>query len=105
MKNVLWILLAHYLLDYPLQNDFLAQTKGKYLYSLFAHSMIYGLGIAFVLELIGVFSIWKAIVLVVSHIVIDWLKATAKNKDKTLTSYLYVDQFLHVVIDLLMLFL
>mgnify|MGYP003879705163 CR=1 FL=1 len=42
MENILWLLLAHYLLDYPLQSDFLAQTKGKYFYSLLllAHSII-----------------------------------------------------------------
>ena len=57
IENILWILLAHYLLDYPLQSDFLAQTKGKYWYSLLAHSIIYGLGMALILKLLGVFTI------------------------------------------------
>ena len=105
MENILWILLAHYLLDYPLQSNFLAQTKGEYFYSLFVHSMIYGLGMAFVFKLIGIFTIWKAIVLVISHIIIDYFKATAKNKEKALTNYLYIDQSLHIIINLLMLFL
>ena len=36
----------------PLQGDFLAQTKGKYWYSLLAHSLIYSLGLALVLKLL-----------------------------------------------------
>jgi len=96
------VLLSHNLLDYPLQSDFLAQTKGKYFYSLLllAHSIIYGLGIALVFKMLGVFTIWKAIVLVVSHIVIDYKKSHAKNKDKALTTYLYIDQALHIIIIL-----
>lgn len=105
VENILWILLAHFLLDYPLQSDFLAQTKSKYWYSLFAHSMIYGLGMAFVFKLLGLFTIWKAIVLVVSHIIIDYKKATAKDKNKTLTTYLYIDQVWHIGINILLYFI
>lgn len=99
MENILWLLLGHYICDYPLQGDFLAQTKSKYWYSLLAHSIIYGLGMALVLKLLGVFAIWKAIVLVISHIMIDYKKATAKNKELVLTAYLYIDQALHLVIN------
>ena len=102
MTNILWVLLAHYIADYPLQGDFLAQTKGKYWYSLFVHSIIYGLTIALCFRLIGVFAIWKAILLVGSHIIIDYKKATAKNKDKALTTYLYIDQFLHIIINIIL---
>lgn len=101
--NVLWLILGHYILDYPLQSDFLANTKGKYFYSLLAHSMIYGLGISFILNMMGHFSLWKAFVLVISHIVIDYAKSHAKNKDRALTSYLYIDQILHIGINILML--
>lgn len=100
--NIMWLLLGHYICDYPLQGDFLAQTKGKYFYSLLAHSIIYGLGIALVFKMLGVFTIWKAIVLVVSHIVIDYKKSHAKNKDKALTTYLYIDQGLHIGLNTLL---
>ncbi len=103
MENILWVLLGHYICDYPLQGDFLAQTKGKYWYSLLAHSIIYGLGMALVLKLLGVFAIWKAIVLVISHIFIDHKKATVKNKDKALTTYLYIDQMLHICMAIFLL--
>lgn len=105
VEKILWVMLAHYVLDYPLQSDFLAKTKGQYFYSLFAHSVIYGLGMALVLKILGVFTLWKAVVLVCSHIIIDYFKASAKDKDKALTTYLYIDQGLHICIDVLMLFL
>ena len=54
-------------------------------------------------KLIGVFAIWKAIVLIGSHMIIDYKKATAKNKDKALTTYLYIDQILHLIINIILL--
>ena len=102
MENILWLLLAHYILDYPLQGDFLAQTKGKYLYSLLAHSMIYGLGVALVFKLLGIFAIWKAVVLIASHMMIDHKKATAKDKSKALTTYLYIDQAIHIGLNFIL---
>lgn len=102
MEKILWIILAHYIADYPLQGDFLAQTKGKYWYSLLAHSVIYGLTIALTLKLLGLFTIWKVIALIISHMVIDYKKATAKNKEKALTTYLYIDQALHIAINIIL---
>lgn len=102
MEKILWIILAHYIADYPLQGDFLAQTKGKYWYSLLAHSVIYGLTIALALKLLGLFAIWKAIALIISHMIIDYKKATAKNKEKALTTYLYIDQALHIAINIIL---
>lgn len=103
--NLLWVLFAHYLLDYPLQSDFLATTKGKYFYSLLAHTMIYGLGMSLCLQLLGTLTIWKTLVLLLSHLIIDYWKSHAKNKDKALTTYLYIDQVLHIGIDALLYFI
>ena len=102
MKTILWIILAHYLLDYPLQGDFLAKTKGSSWYSLLSHSIIYGLGMALVFELLGVFAIWKAFVLVGTHLAIDSCKVRGEDQSKVLTSYLYIDQILHLAINLIL---
>lgn len=102
LQKLLWIILAHYIADYPLQSDFLAQTKGKYSYSLLVHSIIYGLTVSLCFKFIGVFAIWKAIALILSHIAIDYKKATAKNKDKALTTYLYIDQGIHLIINFIL---
>jgi len=103
MENILWVILIHYIADYPLQGEFLALTKGKNWYSLFAHSIIYSLCMCLCFKIIGVFAIWKLLVLLISHIVIDYKKANAKNKEKALTTYLYIDQSLHLIINMILL--
>ncbi len=99
IESFLWLLLAHYIADYPLQGTFLATTKGKSWYSLLAHSVIYGLTISLCLKFLGAFALWKAVVLVTSHIIIDYRKATATDKTKAETTYLYIDQALHILIN------
>lgn len=105
IQIVLWVILAHYIADYPLQGDFLAQTKGKYFYSLLAHSLIYSLIIMIPLTMMGKPELWRLLVILFSHMIIDYKKATAKNKDKALTTYLYIDQALHISINLLLAFI
>lgn len=106
--NIIYMLFAHYLLDYPLQGEFLATTKGKYWYSCLAHSLIYGLGMAILLSILytpPVFiSVLIGMTLVCSHYIIDHFKATASNKDKALTTYLYIDQSLHLIINFVLMF-
>jgi hypothetical protein len=103
--NIILIIFSHFILDYPLQGDFLAQSKGKYFYSLLAHSIIYGLGMAICFNYLGYYELWKVFVLIVSHLVIDYFKANNKNKDKALTTYLYIDQALHLLINFALVFL
>ncbi len=103
--QITWILFAHYVLDYPLQGEFLAITKGKNWYSLFAHSMIYSFGMGLVLHHIGHFWYGTLFILFISHFYIDFLKATAINKEKALTTYLYIDQALHILINLFLVFI
>jgi len=100
MENLLWILFAHYLADYPLQGPFLSETKGKYFSSLLAHSVIYGLTISLCFKFLGVYMVWKALVLIISHMIIDFDKA--KNGHKNPKVYLFVDQILHLVINFIL---
>jgi hypothetical protein len=103
MLNSLLVLIgAHYIADYPLQGEFLAQTKGKYWYSLLAHSVIYTFVIGICLYILGSYSIWKALFILSSHMIIDCKKAKARDKQKALTTYLYIDQGLHVGINILL---
>lgn len=103
MNNILLVLLGHYIADYPLQGTFLATTKGNNWYSLLAHSIIYSLTIGLCLYYLGVYALWKIAILIISHYAIDGFKAKAKNKDKQLTTYLYIDQALHITINILLL--
>ena len=103
MNNILLIILGHYIADYPLQGNFLATTKGSNWYSLLAHSIIYALVISLCLEIIGIFVIWKLAILLISHLIIDKIKTMAKDKSKQLTTYLYIDQVLHITINIILL--
>jgi hypothetical protein len=101
---LLWLIFGHYVLDYPLQGDFLASTKGKYFYSLLAHSLIYSSGMSLIFYYINKnmhnYKICIVfLVVLISHIIIDYLKSHAKDKEKALKSYLYMDQCYHMLIN------
>lgn len=109
MINLMWLLFAHYILDYPLQGDFLAKTKGENFYSLFVHSMIYSLGICLTLfytatNINNVELFIVGLVILFTHMVIDFTKANALDKTKQLTTYLYADQIAHNLINFIIFF-
>ena len=60
------------------------------------------MGIALCFELLGVFAFWKVAILLLTHLVIDDIKANAEDKKKALTSYLYIDQVLHLLINVVL---
>jgi hypothetical protein len=76
--TILFLLIAaHYLCDYPLQGEFLAQAKNRntvvgkvfWRHALFAHAMIHG---GAVLLVTG--SLALAVIEVIAHAAIDWFK-------------------------------
>ena len=99
LKILLIIYVANLILDYPLQNDFLAMNKSKNNYLLFVHSMIWAGGISIVLMYLGVFMWWKFVMLLVGHILIDAWKCRGRYKKLNISDWnsLYIDQGLHVV--------
>ena len=73
--------------DYVLQCDFIAKTKGSNWYHLFVHCILY------VVPFVVVFGIdWRIYVLLLTHLIIDPLKARY-NK----INYIQ-DQILHYVV-------
>ncbi len=100
MVEILIILFTvNFILDYPLQNDFLATNKSKYNYILFVHSMIWAGGLSIALMYLGLFEIWKFVMLLVGHILIDAWKCRGHYKKWNISDLnsLYIDQGLHVV--------
>ncbi len=90
LNTILMLVICHMLGDYFLQVDFIASTKGKNWYHLIVHCVLY------VVPFILVFGLdWRMYVLLVSHIIIDPLKARY-NK----LTYLQ-DQVLHYLILLI----
>lgn len=88
--------IAHYIGDYPLQGDFLAQFKGTHDYILFCHAIIWTGCVCAVLGYFGVFAWWKVAFLLVGHFAIDRWKARKEDKTHALTRDLWKDQALHV---------
>lgn len=81
------IVFCHLVGDYVLQTDFIANSKGKNRYHMFVHCMLY------ILPYYIVFGLsWNIVVLFISHIIIDNMKARYK-----VISY-STDQILHYIV-------
>lgn len=70
MTTVYLLLAAHLVGDYVLQSDFLASTKGKNWYHLFAHALLYTVPFC---VLFGMD--WRLIYTGIMHFLIDAFKA------------------------------
>lgn len=106
LYKLIIIVFAHLIGDYFLQTEYLAINKGKDKYILFVHSMLYLFGIIVVFGIFGMsIDLLSGIVIVISHLFIDNYKATgkmAKMLSKTKFSDIFVDQFLHYLILILL---
>ena len=87
IQEAIKIIFCHLVGDYPLQQDFIAKTKGENWYHLFVHCALYCVPFA-VVYAIDV----RLLILFITHFIIDTLKARYKK-----ISY-GVDQFLHYVV-------
>lgn len=88
IETALLLLGAHWVADYPLQGDFLAQAKQKgplRVYHLIAHAGIHGAAVFLVTG-----SIWLGLIEWVLHTGIDEAKTRGKTSFAT-------DQFLHII--------
>jgi len=82
---------THYLGDYPLQGDYLAQNKHKQFYICFAHCFIY----AGLFYIASGFDIKIFVIAFITHLIIDWfMKGILTNKD--------IDQALHLFVVVVM---
>lgn len=87
---ILRLIFCHLLGDYVLQNDYIAKTKGENWYHLFAHCALY------CLPFYVVFGVnINLVIMFISHIVIDALKARYKKIDYTF------DQIIHYLVCLI----
>lgn len=68
------IIFCHLVGDYVLQNDYIAKTKGENWYHLLAHCLLYVLPFRIVYG-----SDWRLMLLLITHIIIDALKARYKK--------------------------
>lgn len=87
MLKLLLLIMCHMFGDYVLQNDFIAKTKGENWYHLIVHSVLYSVPFLIFFGLS-----YSLIFLIISHFVIDALKARYD-----LIKY-WEDQLLHYVV-------
>ena len=90
IEKIILLVMCHMIGDYVLQSDFIATTKGKNWYHLFAHCVLY------VVPFYICFGfVWQLAAIFVTHLIIDSLKARY-NK----INY-WQDQALHYLVSLL----
>lgn len=87
MELLFKLIVCHLLGDYPLQIDYIAKTKGENWYHLLVHCFLYALPFYW---LFG--WNWQLLVVLISHVIIDALKARYKK-----ISYI-TDQLLHYAV-------
>lgn len=92
------LMLVHLLYDFHWQGDFIGQLKSKYDFLLGVHCLTYALCISAVLYFFGVFSIIKFLFVLVTHWFIDHWKCRQEDKTNNLTWDLWLDQALHVLV-------
>lgn len=87
MEGFILLVAIHFIADFPFQPEFLALNKGKSWELLFYHCAVYtGAFVAF-----GKVSMVMALIILVSHLIIDPLKARYK-----IIKPIWVDQLLHI---------
>lgn len=70
--NYILILLTHWVFDFVLQTDEMALGKSKSFLPLFAHSLLYALGVFVVFEFL---PLWTFFALLITHIIIDGISS------------------------------
>ena len=99
---ILKILFAHCLGDYLFQTNYLASNKGNDNYLLFIHSVLYTLATALIFT--NEINYLGYIIILVTHIIVDYLKARGFTVKKFGNSKaLLIDQVIHYVTLLLVL--
>ena len=94
MSNLIWLIFAHFIGDIALQSDWQAKNKGKYWYVMLSHCMIWTGCICIALQFLGIFTLWKALFLLVGHWIGDHIKSRQPKRDDTWWM-IYPDQMWH----------
>ena len=87
LTDVYTVVSSHMVGDYVLQTDYIAKTKGENWWHMIAHCVLYTVpfAVAFGVD-------WRIVALMVTHLVIDALKARWR-----VIGYVH-DQILHVIL-------
>ena len=97
MTNFMWLVFAHYIGDVALQSDWQSKNKGKYIYIMFCHCMIWTACICIAMSYAHIsITMPKIVFLVSGHACADLIK-TRFPKDKKHFWMIYPDQLFHLI--------
>jgi len=99
------LMFVHFLLDFPLQGEFLAKNKSFEsalgVYCLCVHAAMWTMGLCFAMQYFGILAWWKPLMLFVGHFLMDGWKAFVIDNplvdEETKVALFSTDQFFHVV--------
>ncbi|RGY66689.1 DUF3307 domain-containing protein [Fusobacterium ulcerans] len=98
MKEIIFLGMAHIFGDYVFQTDFMAKFKGENNYILFNHSWMWTACIYICFFILGKeLNLLQCLFFLIGHMAIDKWKCERKDKTKSLTVYLWIDQLLHFI--------
>ena len=89
-----WLIFAHCIGDWPLQNDFMADNKGSRFIVMLAHCVIWTGCISVAMEYMGIGCWQKVIFLYIGHLVCDCWKVSTTYKKWW---HVWVDQEWHMI--------
>lgn len=92
LDKIYLLIICHFIGDYVLQGEFIAQTKGKNFYHLIIHSVLYSVPFYFIFQM-QLQTMWPLMIfLVFTHVIIDSAKATYG------TINYFQDQVIHFIV-------
>ncbi len=99
--EILLLIFAHFIGDWSMQHEWVAQNKSKYWFVMFAHCMVWTACICFVLEYLGLLTAWKAVFLFAGHYLMDYWKCKVYDRtpfcEQKTYKHLYIDQLWHIL--------
>lgn len=98
IEKLLFLIFAHFIGDWGLQSEWMAENKRRSRLVLFAHCMIWTGCIVIMMDLVHIYGLcWKALFLSGWHMLIDGWKCQRDLRDKNELGWaLYLDQVLHI---------
>ena len=75
MNPICYLLLAHFVADYPWQGDFMAREKANNMLILTTHCLMWTFAVGAALTYTGLYASWQLWWLFIGHFVMDFLKS------------------------------
>lgn len=97
MTAFFWVVVAHFIADWGLQNPWVADNKGKYWMVMVGHCMVWMGVVCIALQWQGMFNIYKAMFLFAGHFLFDKLKCEIAEAMPGIWWPVYPDQVWHII--------